>query len=778
MSRAPEAQISSSLLARLMTLRTLCALIVGLACGLTSAASAFAAATSTVNLGQAAGYAVISGASVNNLGDSIVRGDIGAPVTPSGFGPGVITGDMQIGAADATAYSDMLTAYTGIQSRTGGVTFPTLPAAPLRPGLYTSPAALAVPATGTVTLDGGGDPNAVFVVQVNGALSLGAGAQIVLTGDAQASNVFWQVNGAFSVGANGEFAGTVLASTTGTIGTGALVNGRVLAETAVTMDDNDFYSAPPTITLAGGAAADVSSSSPTISGTTNVGASGIVTVTVAGQTLTATPAALDGSWSVTPTMLANGTYSVLASTTDGGGNVGSATQQLTVDTVPPLISLDGAPTVLTNNPTKTISGTTNAAPGTLIGVHVDAQTLSGVVDGTPIVESVGNQTLTAVVQSTETWNVAPTAMGEGSRTVTASVTDPAGNISTASEVLTVDTVAPAVSITGGATALTDTPTPTITGSTDAPVGAVVIVTLADQRLTAPVQSDGSWAVTSAHLGDGPHVVVVAITDAAGNQANAEQLLTVNTVAPLITISGGATSTTSDVNPTLSGSTDAAPGSTITVTIAGQALTALVQPDGSWNATAFGVALGAWQAIVTVTNAAGDVGSARQTLTITTGTAGGALGPAGPTGNTGPTGPAGSTGATGATGSQGASGTAGNTGITGPAGNTGVPGAAGPVGATGATGLSVLPSKLDVKSGKHVQVRITLSNAAKLTLTVMRGKKVVAITPGAEHTAGRSVLVWNGRIKREFAPRGTYTLVVTAVTASGASATAKTPLRLT
>ena len=111
-------------------------------------------------------------------------------------------------------------------------------------------------------------------------------------------------------------------------------------------------------------------------------------------------------------------------------------------------------------------------------------------------------------------------MGEGARTVTAAVTDPAGNTSTATEQLTVDTVAPAVSITGGATALTDDPTPTIAGTTDAPPGAVVTVTLADQTLTDPVQSDGTWSVTSAHVSDGPHRVVMTVSDAAGNQASA------------------------------------------------------------------------------------------------------------------------------------------------------------------------------------------------------------------------------------------------------------------
>ncbi len=791
---------------RLATARRLCALAGWLlVCALASAPSA--AATPTVVgeagwLGQAAGYAVISGASVANTGVSTVRGDIGALAPPTGFlesspaGGGVLVGNMQIGSDDAAAYADMLTAYAEVKALPVGTQFSTAaataPGATLTPGVYTAGAAVNVP--GILTLNAGGDPSAVFVFQVNGALSLAAGAQIELTGEAQASNVFWQVNGAFAEGATGaQFAGTVLATGTGTIGAGSLVNGRVFAQAAVGMDSDEFYSAPPTVTLTGGAAADINNSTPTISGTTNVGTAGVVTVTVAGQTLTATPSAADGSWSVTPTILADGIYTVLASTTDGAGNVGSATQQLTVDTVPPLITLHGAPTALTNDPTATISGTTNAAPGTLITVNVDAQTLTAVVDGTPIVESVGAQTLIAVVQSTGTWNVAPTPMGEGVRTVTAAVTDPAGNTSIATEQLTVDTVAPAVGITGGATALTNNPTPTIAGTTDAPQGAVVTVTIADQTLTDPVQSDGTWSVTSAYLADGPHHVVMTVSDAAGNQASAVQTLTVDTVAPVVTITGGANTTSTSFDPTLSGSTDATPGSTITLTVAGQTLTTLVQPNGSWHALASGVDVGAWLAVVTVTDTAGNTGSATQTLTITAG-ATGDTGPTGAPGATGPTGAPGgteSTGAPGATGPTGAPGGTAPTGAPGATGPTGAPRATGstrapgvaedapgPNGANSATGLTLSSTTLAVKRGKQVQVRVALSNPAKLTLTVMRGKKVVATMPVAQCKAGHSVLTWNGRITRGFAPRGAYSVVVRAVTPSGASASAKATLRIT
>ena len=103
------------------------------------------------------------------------------------------------------------------------------------------------------------------------------------------------------------------------IGNGTLVNGRAFARNgALTLDNNQFYSSPPTVTIAGGTTAYTTDTTPTISGTTDVEAPGVVTVTVNGQTLTATPS--DGAWSVTSAILANGTYPVVASVTDGAGN--------------------------------------------------------------------------------------------------------------------------------------------------------------------------------------------------------------------------------------------------------------------------------------------------------------------------------------------------------------------------------------------------------------------------------------------------------------------------
>lgn len=751
----PDEQLSTAEVSLLTTpcatARRMSALAAGLlVCALACAPSALAS-TATVNLGNAASYGIISGASVANTGNTTVRGNVGAATAPSGFAPpGVITGNINVGSADSTAYNDMLAAYSQVQARTGGTPLSALAGATLTPGLYYSSAALSLAASVNVTLDGGGNPNAVFVIQVNAALSLGASAQVRLTNGAQASNVFWQVSGAFSVGANAQFQGTVLTATTATIGNGSVVNGRVFAQTGVTTDDDQLYSGPPTMTLTGDGALDTNISAPTISGTTNVDPAALVTVTVDGQTLTTMPAT-DGSWSVTPTILADGTYTVLASTTDGAGNVGTATQQLTIDTVPPVITLTGGPTVLTRNPTATISGTTNAAPGTTVTVTVDTQTL------------------TALVQSTGAWNIAPSALADGTYTVTAADTDPAGNTGTTTEQLTVDTVAPVVTITGGLTALTDNPAPTVTGTTTgAPVGATVTVTLADQTLTGFVLTGGTWSVTSAHLSDGPHIVTMTVSDAAGNQASAVQTLTVDTVAPVVTINGGASATTTSADPTISGSTDAMPGSTIMVTLAGQTMTTLVQPSGSFNTSAVSVGVGSWLAVITVADPAGNVGTATQTLTVSTAAPdpAGATGPTGATGATGTTGPSGAAGATGATGAAGAPGVAGSVD---PAGGTG---------GTGDTGLSLSSAHYTVRHGARVRVGFVVSAPATLTMTVTRGGTVVERMNVTRARAGRATLSWNAKIKRRFAPNGAYSVVVSAVARSGSSAQAKATLHIT
>ena len=309
------------------------------------------------------------------------------------------------------------------------------------------------------------------------------------------------------------------------------------------------------VTIDGGTAATTTDTTPTISGTTDLDAPGIVTVTVNGQTINATPSG--GAWAIDSPLLANATYPVVASVVDGAGNLGSATQQLTVDTVLPVITIDGGASVTTNDPTPTIAGTTDVEPGTT--VHV----------------AVGAQDRTALVQAGGAWNVTASALADGTSTVTASVHDPAGNAGTDTQTLTVDTAAPAVTIAGGATALTNDATPTISGTAAVAPGTSVQVDLADETLTAPVQPNGGWSVTSASLSDGAHRIVMSVSDAAGNPASSVQRLTVDTVSPLVAIDGGASSSTSDLDPTITGTSSAAPGTTVTVSIGGQSITTLV-----------------------------------------------------------------------------------------------------------------------------------------------------------------------------------------------------------
>lgn len=569
-------------------------------------AAATAAPTTMVNLGQASTYGVLSGASVDNTVSAVgaphtvVRGDLGvkANAEPTGFPPGVVTGAPNVGnPAAGQAHTDAVAAYNEIAARAGGeLVAADLIGETLLPGLYKTTGAVAN--TGTLTLDGGGDPNAVFVIQVNGALAFAAASKVVLTNGAQASRVFWQVNGAGALGANAEFVGTLIAMDAVGIGNGTLVNGRAFARNgALTLDNNQIYSNPPSMTIAGGTSASTTDSSPIISGTTDVESPATVTVTVDGQTLTATPTA--GAWSVTSGLLANGTYTVAASTTDGAGNESSATQELTVDTEPPVVSLDGGASVTTSNSTPTFSGTSDVAEGTAVRV------------------TVGSQTLNALVNSSGTWNVRSAALSDGTYTVTASVTDPAGNESTDSQSLTVDTVGPTVRINGGKTKLTNDPTPRISGSSDVAEGTAVTVTLANETLTGLVKSDGSWSVTAAALSDGSHRVVASVSDATGNQSSFTQTLTVDTVAPRVSINGGASATTQDTTPTLRGTSTAAPGTTVTVTINGQTMTTLLQADGSWNTTAASVGAGTWQVVASAPDPAGNVGRDTQDLTVQT-----------------------------------------------------------------------------------------------------------------------------------------------------------------
>ncbi|MEI6143025.1 MAG: ice-binding family protein [Mariniphaga sp.] len=168
-------------------------------------------------LGATSGFALFTKVGAfNNTGASSVVGNIGSnSYTPTGFPPGTITGtiyhDGDLAAIDAARdvgvlYTDLNQGGTTVGVLLGGQT--------LNPGVWNTGAAATL--DGDLTLDGQGDPNALFILRIGGALSVGStlGSNVVLINSASPNNVYWQVNGVFSLGAGSvsSFLGTVVAN--------------------------------------------------------------------------------------------------------------------------------------------------------------------------------------------------------------------------------------------------------------------------------------------------------------------------------------------------------------------------------------------------------------------------------------------------------------------------------------------------------------------------------------------------------------------------------------
>ncbi|WP_326823064.1 ice-binding family protein [Streptosporangium sp. NBC_01756] len=210
--------------------------------GIVPAPCAASALAAPVALGTAANFAVLGGASVTNIGPTIVTGDLGTSPTPAvtGFPPGTLIGTLHVAdTAAAQAQADLLIAYNDAVSRTPGATIPTqLGGTTVTPGVYNS-AAGTFQITGNLTLDAQGDPNAVFIFQTASTLITAAASTVTLTGGAQACNVFWQVGSSATLGATTDFAGDILALTSITVGSGVTVDGRTLAHNGtVSLDAN------------------------------------------------------------------------------------------------------------------------------------------------------------------------------------------------------------------------------------------------------------------------------------------------------------------------------------------------------------------------------------------------------------------------------------------------------------------------------------------------------------------------------------------------------------
>ncbi|EKE4282334.1 Ig-like domain-containing protein, partial [Escherichia coli] len=334
-----------------------------------------------------------------------------------------------------------------------------------------------------------------------------------------------------------------------------------------------------------------------LSGTSNAEAGQTVTLTVNGKSHTATVGS-DGTWQVTlpateVQALAEGNYAVNASVSDRAGNSTSHSANFTVDTSAPVVSVNTvAGDDILNNAEQAVA-------------QIISGQVSGASPGDTVTVKLGTHVLTGIVLADGSWNVAldpavTRTLDRGANTIFVTVTDAAGNTGAASRAITLVGVSPLITINtvsgddiiSGA----EKGAPlTLTGSTQqAETGQTVTVTLAGQSFTTTVQADGSWSLTvpaaaMGNLPDGAVAITASVTDLSGNTGNTSRTITVDSQAPALSIDPltadniiNAAESGQDLQ--ITGTTDAQPGQTVTVTLNGQTYQGVVQSDGTWSVT--------------------------------------------------------------------------------------------------------------------------------------------------------------------------------------------------
>ena len=334
-----------------------------------------------------------------------------------------------------------------------------------------------------------------------------------------------------------------------------------------------------------------------LSGTSNAEAGQTVTLTVNGKSHTATVGS-DGTWQVTlpateVQALAEGNYAVNASVSDRAGNTTSHSANFTVDTSAPVVSVNTvAGDDILNNAEQAVA-------------QIISGQVSGASPGDTVTVKLGTHVLTGIVLADGSWNVAldpavTRTLDRGANTIFVTVTDAAGNTGAASRAITLVGVSPLITINtvsgddiiSGA----EKGAPlTLTGSTQqAETGQTVTVTLAGQSFTTTVQADGSWSLTvpaaaMGNLPDGAVAITASVTDLSGNTGNTSRTITVDSQAPALSIDpltadNIINAAESGQDLPITGTTDAQPGQTVTVTLNGQTYQGVVQSDGTWSVT--------------------------------------------------------------------------------------------------------------------------------------------------------------------------------------------------
>ena len=339
---------------------------------------------------------------------------------------------------------------------------------------------------------------------------------------------------------------------------------------------------------------------------------------------------LDGSWSVTPATLADGTYTAVAEQSEVLGGPGSSPPvTFTVDTVPPVVTLETIASP-TNDSTPTLEGVPGTAQGDQPAVSVTIYT------GTSVGGSVaakGNATLSGAA-----WSYTSQHLVDGTYTAQATQSDAAGNTGTSqARTFTVKTAAPQVTLEPVSSPSNDA-TPTLKGSAGTADGDEAQVTIniyvGDSVGGTPVlsggatASGGAWSYTSTRLADGTYTAQASQRDATGNTGkSAPQTFTIDTTPPAVTL-GAIQSPTKDTTPTLEGNLGSAKGDSQAVTVIvyeGTSVGGKVASSGpatiasgSWTYTSKQLKDGTYTAQAEQSDQAGNTGlSSPQTFTVKT-----------------------------------------------------------------------------------------------------------------------------------------------------------------
>jgi len=250
--------------------------------------SIFCDGPAAVNLGTADHYVILAKTGVSTTGTTDITGSIGISPAAATFVTGfdlimdpsgtystssLVTGNIY--AADytsptpsnlTTAIGDMEIAYTDAAGRldpdftelyAGDLTGQTL-----IPGLYKWSSGVLISAGG-LTIAGAEDDTWIF--QISQDLTIADGTIITLSGGAQAENIVWQVAGQVSIGTTAQFKGIILCSTLISLNTGATANGRLLAQTALTLDANSVIEPAHFVSIFDGEIPDTDAGSSLIS---------------------------------------------------------------------------------------------------------------------------------------------------------------------------------------------------------------------------------------------------------------------------------------------------------------------------------------------------------------------------------------------------------------------------------------------------------------------------------------------------------------------------------